>query len=255
MHPFLRDVKTFILDTLFPIQCLFCQTSDKIICGACIAGFKNAEHQLCIVCRKPSILGITHSACLTRNTAHGLLSLFDYHDEKVSQSIIYGKYKFVPDIYHVLGKTLGQWILEQKLHTYLQNFIIVPLPLAKPRQRWRGYNQAEILAQEVSTVLHLPVTNLLQRTRSTKTQKDLKKEARGINVSGAFAIAHVKNPWYFKFIVPTDKTASLSKVSATDKNIILIDDVITTGSTLTEAISVLRANGAKKILCLTLARD
>jgi len=104
----------------------------------------------------------------------------------------------------------------------------------------------------LSENLNLPCTSVLVRSKVTKTQKDLRKEQRIKNVSDAFAV-NTKLP------SPIHGEGSGERLNVKDlirgKNIILVDDVTTTGATLMEAAKVLKRNGAAKVICLTIARD
>ncbi len=269
IKPLFSDVKTFVLDTLFPISCLSCgkegvftqhhfsddnqnsiikntdcsistdnQNSTKsgagFICADCKATMKKLEHQRCIVCQKNTPFGFTHPYCLTTFGADGLISFYDYHDEKVANIIIKGKYNFLPAVYSELGKIIANQ-LKTSYPLLTTHYSLVPIPLHSSRQRWRGFNQAEVLCQSLSENLGLACINVLVRCKITKTQKDLKKEGRLKNVADAFKLK--------------------SGTDVHSKNIILVDDVTTTGATLLEAAKVLKRNGAAKVICLTVARD
>jgi len=240
IKPLWTDIKTFVLDTLFPKRCLSCETEGKFLCLDCKANLKTLEHQRCIVCQKPSPFGFTHPRCLTPHGADGLISFFNYHDEKVAQILIKGKYSFLPEVYQILGSILAEKIKKDFPHllqatSYQLTPIFVPIPLHSWRKRWRGFNQAEVLCQILSQQLSLPSTSVLVRCKSTKVQKNLKKDERIKNVSGAFKLA--------------------PKADIKEKNVILVDDVTTTGATLLEAAKILKRNGAEKVFCLTVARD
>lgn len=238
IKPLLLDIKTFTLDTLFPISCLCCEKeSPDFICSDCKMWLKKLDFQRCIVCQKPAPFGQTHPGCKTPHCADGLISFYDYHDKNVAQIIIQGKYKFIPGTYQVLGSMIAQKIKEQCPNILISNNIsfLTPVPLHLSRKRWRGFNQAEVLCRELSKELNLPTIDVLQRHKPTKTQKDLKKEARLQNISDAFRLN--------------------SKADVHDRNLILVDDVTTTGATLLEAAKVLKRNGAKSVWCLTVARD
>jgi ComF family protein len=234
MHQLIKDVTDLVLDTLFPRHCFVCGTEGSFLCDSDEQKLVITNFQECIICKKPSLLGITHPKCSNPHSPDGLISFFDYKDPRVSSLIIAGKYKFVPEIYKILG-TLAANSLNDTHKKLFQNFTVMPLPLASRRKRWRGFNQAEILAQIISKKLELSLTDALKRTRMTKVQKDLNREERVKNILGAFII----NP----------------RIDVKNKNILLIDDVVTTGVTLREATKVLKRNGAKKVWCLTLARD
>ncbi len=211
------------------------------MCLPCKAGLKPLEHQRCIVCQKPTPFGLTHPGCQTAYGADGLISFYDYHDEKVAQILIKGKYSFLPEVYEILGKMLSDKLSSDSefinLKSYILNPILVPIPLHTFRKRWRGFNQAEILCQSISAGLNCETVNALTRKKSTKTQKDLKREARLKNVSGAFAISE------------NLKSSILNHIC------LLVDDVTTTGATLQEAAKILKRAGAAKVICLTVARD
>lgn len=236
IKPLAADVKNFILDTLFPISCLSCGVEGSFVCDECKSTLTKLEHQRCIVCQKPTPFAQTHPNCQTPHGADGLISFYDYHDDKVAKIIIGGKYSFLPDTYKVLGTMIAKKLAEQYQNILISNNIcIVPIPLASSRLRWRGFNQAEILCQALSAELNLPIADVLIRHKITKTQKDLKKEDRLKNVDDAFKLA--------------------SGADVHGKSLILVDDVTTTGATLQEAAKVLKRNGASQVICLTVARD
>lgn len=236
LKPLFSDIKTFVLDTLFPISCLSCGKEGDFICADCKITLTELEHQRCIVCQKPTPFGLTHSLCQTPHGANALISFYDYHDEKMAKIIIGGKYNFLPGVYKILAGMIAEKI-QTNFTSLLQanSYFLIPIPLHPFRRRWRGFNQAEILAQELGQNLSFPCTSVLVRCKLTKTQKDLKKDQRTKNMTGAFELK---------------KDADVR-----GKNIILVDDVTTTSATLQEAAKVLKRNGAANVICLTVARD
>ena len=230
-----------MLDTLFPKRCLACEAEGEFICLDCKACLKTLEFQRCIVCQKPAPFGQTHPRCLTPFGADGLISFYDYHDEKVSQILIKGKYSFLPEVYKILGEMMAKKLQSDAnfsyLTSYIQNPTFVPIPLHSHRKRWRGFNQAEILCLSLSDHLSLPCTNVLVRCKSTAVQKDLKRNDRVKNIRDAFVLS------------------DNLKSSILNHSFILVDDVATTGATLLEAAKILKRNGANKVFCLTVARD
>lgn len=260
LKPFLSDIKTLVLDTLFPIRCLACETEGpKFICDDCAAALAPLPHQFCISCQKPSIGGLTHPKCLTPHAADALISVFDYHDEKVANILIKGKYSFLPAVYQELGKLMAEKLITDHPHLLNQkskilNLKLAPIPLHKWRQRWRGFNQSEILAQSLAQnlgafctsvpfgkLMVVSVVEPLVRCKFTRTQKNLKKTERIKNLESAFALSSSS---------PLEGEGRVR-----GNNFLLIDDVTTTGSTLLEAAKVLKRNGAEKVYCLTVARD
>jgi len=113
---------------------------------------------------------------------------------------------------------------------------LIPIPLHKSRLRWRGFNQAELIARELSLLWNIPVrTDLLIRQKSTSPQADIKnRDDRIKNATGIFAPHLVVKP-----------------LSGT---VILIDDLSTTGSTLDQAARVLKSLGVEKVIGVVFAR-
>ncbi len=235
IKPFWLDIKTFVLDTLFPISCVSCGGEGNFICAECKISLTVLERQRCIACQKQAIFGFTHPGCQTPHGADGLISFYDYHDDKVAKIIIAGKYKFISEVYNIFGKTVAQKIKNDHTHLTANSYELAYVPLHPSRERWRGFNQAEILCRSLSRELGIACASVLVRCKHTKTQKDLKKEQRLKNVSDAFKLK--------------------PGADVRGKNIILVDDVATTGSTLQEAAKILKRNGAAKVICLTAARD
>lgn len=240
IKPLFSDIKTFVLDTLFPISCLGCGEEGAFVCGDCKSTLKKLEHQRCIVCQKNAPFGQTHPHCQTPHGADGLISFYDYHDEKVSKIIIAGKYNFIPMVYEILGQMIAPQLQSNFPISQFPNFSLVPIPLHSTRQRWRGFNQAEVLCRGIGKELDLPTSNPLIRSKITKTQKDLKKDSRLKNMADAFTLS----PW-----------AINHKSEILNHQFLLVDDVTTTGATLQEAAKTLKRHGAAKVICLTIARD
>ncbi len=234
IKPLFLDIKDFILETLFPIVCVECQTEGAFLCVPCLSKLKLVRFQQCILCRKPSVAGKTHLTCLTKSAPEGLISIFDYRDQKLAKLIIDGKYNYIQSIYEFLGKLAAENIEKTGFMEIIdENFNLVPIPLAPSRHKWRGFNQAAILCQAISKQLNIPVADILVRQKTTKTQKELNRAERLVNVKDAFKVnGTVKN-----------------------RNFIVVDDVITTGATILEAARTLKLNGAAKVWCLTVARD
>ena len=112
---------------------------------------------------------------------------------------------------------------------------MVSVPLSKKRLRTRGFNQVDLMADVVSRELGIPFySDLLRRRKETKPQFGLKREERFSNIRGAFSVADPKN--------------------VEKKAVLLLDDIYTTGATVSECSKVLEAAGAKKVYILTLAR-
>ncbi len=112
--------------------------------------------------------------------------------------------------------------------------LLVPVPLHPARQRERGFNQAELLALELRRECGVPLGKVLQRTRYTTTQTQFDRSERMENLRGAFRLRRGCN--------------------VQDLRMLLVDDVLTTGSTLSECASVLKKAGALSVHAATAAR-
>ena len=112
--------------------------------------------------------------------------------------------------------------------------LIVPVPLHPRRHKQRKFNQAELLAKMVGKYYEVPVIPALARTKDTKPQFDLPREARFSNIKGAFKVADPKAVY--------------------NKRILLLDDIYTTGSTIAECSRALKIAGVRAVEVLTLSR-
>jgi ComF family protein len=155
-----------------------------------------------------------------------IICVADYEDETVNKLIKACKYRFVKDIAALLGE-----VLYTELKKQVKSGVCIPVPLSTRRKRWRGFNQATEIAKTVSVRNGLEYRDCLKKIRHTKAQAKLSEQARLLNLENCFVL----------------------KENAPDE-IILIDDVITTGATLNECARVLRVAGAKKITIATVAK-
>lgn len=227
------------LDIIFPKYCINCRKRGDFICSRCFTYLSFDVEKICAVCNLASFNGFTHPRCKKKYTIDGVFSAISY--KGVAKKMII-KFKYDPyltGIKTVLSDLFYEGLIQkEEFHKILDsaNAILVPIPLFHTRERKRGYNHAHILANELSKKLGLPVFKVLKRIRNTKTQFNLGREERRKNLKDAFAI------------VPEFK----SQIKG--KQIFLVDDVFTTGSTLLSAGNVLKRSGAQSVWGLTLAR-
>jgi ComF family protein len=113
--------------------------------------------------------------------------------------------------------------------------LAVPVPLYSAKEKQRGFNQAELIFGEFLTSQHIPMRRLLKRTRATRPMYELSEQERTENLKNAFAVTEAK--------------------ALEGKNILLVDDILTTGATMAECARVLKAAGAKSVRGLVLASD
>jgi ComF family protein len=115
--------------------------------------------------------------------------------------------------------------------------LVVPVPVHAERERQRGYDQAALIAAVAARELGLPVARVLLRGRATVAQYELDRDQRAANVAGAFRIRDAAHP------------------ALRGRWILLVDDVVTTGSTLAACATALEAAGAQAVSAITVARE
>lgn len=217
-----------ILDIVFPARCLACGKSGSDLCFNCLSESPSAE----------------------RESLDWVFPLFDYRHLPVKNAVHLLKYKSKRGVAKIFAEALYGKILEELAELQaMENFndaILIPIPLSRKRRRERGFNQAELICQElvrlnkstdISHGVYLQLEeNILWKPRDTEHQARITDRSKRLkNIIGSFTI----NP------------KEMKKVKG--RNIILIDDVTTTGATLSEAKKVLKQAGAKKIIAFAVA--
>lgn len=209
-----------ILDIVFPVYCISCGTPGSDLCEKCLSLCPSAE----------------------RESQDWIFPLFDYRHPPIKKAVWLIKYNGKKRLINTFGELLyGRIVEELSELRIMENFnepILIPIPLSKKRYRERGFNQSEILCQkliEIDQNKYLKLEkNILIKIKETEHQARIgDRRHRLKNLSGSFA---VKNGEVIK-----------------RKNIILIDDVTTTGATLNEAKKILKSFGARKVIAFTIA--
>lgn len=226
----------FLKDILFPKICLGCGFLGGYLCLQCCHKLKLIEKDYCLYCQRASLFGSTHPACSKKLSVDGIFSLF-YYDELMKKIIKNIKYKLVTSAFDDLFAAIFLQGID-KLRFYKKltgDFLIQPIPLHPTRFNKRGFNQAQVIGEFLGKFLKLSVVNFLERKKPTSFLAQIKsKKERYFQIRGAFIVK--------------DKTLVLGK------KIILVDDVITTGSTVKEAAKTLKRAGAQKVCVFSLAR-
>jgi len=225
----LADLARRAVEGLLAQDCLLCgQTSgSEILCHACRDDLPRLPPECCPRCALPTPAGETCGRCLSRPPDYDrTLALFNYGfpADKLIQA-----FKYAHRL--ALAPYFGRLLAEHARNVRAD--LIVPLPLHPRRLRERGFNQALELARPVAEALHRPVdTKICRRVRHTPTQAALPWRERERNIRGAFHC-----------------TGDLS-----GKQILLIDDVMTTGASLNECARTLKLHGATDVTLLVVAR-
>ncbi len=177
------------------------------------------------------------SATVIADTGNETVTLLPYRDPLVSALIIEAKYHESTQAFDLLGRVLAEYVqafVEDEDEFSKQEFVLVPVPLSLSRLKERGYNQTERICR--SALAHLgnpgaPCTHVLSRARDTASQTHLAKEKRLTNMEHAFHAEHI----------------------VANHTYILVDDVVTTGATLNDAMRALKAAGASRVISIALA--
>jgi ComF family protein len=221
-----RVLKGFI-DFALPPLCLCCETV-----------LEDGLHYICTNCRGKLRPFDEAHPWREENIHNGIindsLSLYWFEEGTEIQTILHSlKYEKMKSIGILFGKEIGERV---KNESDIEFDYIIPVPLHKSRQRERTYNQSGYICRGINEILGIEVIeDCLRRTRFTESQTRLDKQQRKKNISGAFEIKK--------------KYKDLLK----GKNIILSDDVITTGATILECARILKSVGCGKLIICSIA--
>jgi len=214
------------LELVYPCECVICGKEKVFLCEVCRQSLRLVD-QKCGECGEESEGGWTHKECRKKLSLDGLSVIWDYEDEKVRKIIKEIKFEFNRELLRELVrgcdfKIEGKWDF------------LVPVPLFWQRKNWRGFNQAEILAEEVGEKLDLEVKDVLRRSKKTEQQAKIKGKINRIkNVKGVFEIKE--------------------GMDLKGKKVLLVDDVFTSGATMKEVGKKLKKAGVKKVWGVCLA--
>jgi len=233
-----------LVDLIYPKVCVVCKNRlgdktavEQLLCASCWGKIKMNLPPFCYRCgrhlEKPAWHKNICAACLKRPPAFDRAFAPCVYEGVVKELVHAFKYSGKDYLGTLLSRPMIEFIKEYRFPLeYLD--LIVPMPLHKARLREREFNQAEILSNRIAEEFHKRViTDALVRRRNTKTQTDLKDAERFLNVKDSFAIARAE--------------------AIAGKNILLVDDVLTTAATASEAAGTLKAAGAKIVFVLTIA--
>jgi len=235
----LRD---FLLDIIFPIECLGCEKEKNWLCEDCFKKLEYNHNQYCLNCKTANNFGEICNNCKNNFDIEGILIAGNYQDKLLSKLIKTFKYHFIKNLSQPLGKFLSQFLFLQitkensfkkpNIFSDFKNVLIIPVPLHKKRRSWRGFNQSEELAKIIAEKFDVKTSTNLKRIKYKKPQMRLKKSQRKKNIKNCYI-------W--------------EGDDLNEKNILLIDDVTTTGSTLNECAKILKENGANEVWGLVVA--
>lgn len=211
-----------LLDLIFPEACLGCKIQGEILCDRCIGMARRAE----------------------RETPSHIYACYDYRDPLIKRIVWSLKYYKRQNLGDKLGISIYDSLLEDisdiRIFAGSSSIYVIPVPLSKSRQKSRGYNQAERIAKSFCSYGNKEGDAFLLRNDIVIKIKDTLPQARITNrnerlrnIKGAFRVEKPN--------------------TVRGKTIILIDDVATTGGTLSELMKILKKSGAKKVVGFTVA--
>lgn len=227
----LNNIKKYVLDIFFPNRCPFC---GKVIkwnencCEKCFTEIPYITTEYCKKCGKENCIcsevQISYDGCASVTYYSGIIKdgIVKFKTDKALNLVDV----FESDLYNNLNRI-----------TDISNIDFVTfVPMNKSAKHSRGYNQAEVIAGKISKIICKPViSDILIKSKNDIIQHELNRNERRMMVKGLFDFNR-------KFIK-----------AVKGKNILLCDDIITTGSTLNECASVLKQNGAESVYCITIA--
>ena len=222
------------LRVLYPQTCCFCgEISNTPLCKTCESKIVYINEPRCKKCGKPIRYEEKEYCedCKKRNFFYEQGRSVWLHKGPVAWSV----YQFKYHNRRVFAEFYGEemWRLYEKWIRAKEIDVIIPVPLHRRRKRNRGYNQAEVVAKVLSRSSGIPIENhAIKRIRYTERQKNLDHKERRKNLSGAFRVSA-----YWK----------------KQKNVLLIDDIYTTGNTIDEIAKELKKNGVENVYFLTIS--
>ena len=230
-----HSVKTTLAQVerwLLPAACLLCnepvavRENDALVCDLCRLRWRPVPHPVCERCGEPSFRGLECRLCTAWPSGLSRARSAVWLEDSARDAVHQLKYEGWSRVAESMADAM------RGLEPLTGQVCLVPVPLGAGRQRRRGYNQSERIASALHAKTRLDLrTDLLLRVRETQTQTALTPESRQANVIGAF-----------------------SARAADGLNLVLVDDVFTTGATLAAAAAALMTSGASRVEAVTFAR-
>ncbi len=215
----IKKIFNYFLTLIFPIECLGCLKEDTYLCNECL-----------------DTIAINTNFKFKHNLKYinKIYSATKYDNKLIQTAIHYFKFRYIKELVIPLSKILIKYLEQEKIE--INEYILIPIPLHKKRYLERGFNQSELIANQLAKYFNISIlSNVLIRSRNTPHQVGLNKKKRLSNLNKAF---HILKPEDIE-----------------NKKIILIDDVVTTGSTLEEAAKTLKEAKVSRIIAITIAFD
>ena len=230
MKAILSRVAGSALNLLLPLSCAVCHREGRFLCPDCECALPRLEPPYCTVCADPGASPQCDWCTSTRPAIAGIRAPYMF-DGVVREMVHSLKYRNLKAAAPELGGLLSAFLAS----SHIPADVLIPVPLHRRSERERGYNQSELLARELSKRTGVPLqTRALRRVRNTPPQVSMAShQERRRNMEGAFVCAG----------------------DMSGQRALLVDDVVTTGSTMFACSEALRATGANSVRGLALARQ
>ena len=235
--------RDFLINAFFPKRCALC---GKVInphchlCNECENGSFFIRDEICTFCGVEK----QHCICKKHKNSYSAVCAPFYYEGGAKRAVLRLKYGNGGRYAKNLAGYMADCVKKNYSDKTIDEICFIPMTLRQLKER--SFNQSELLADELSTLLGVPVRRYLFKEFETKQQHTLKESLRRGNVLGAYNVTN-------EFESPSFKERSVEKMSPEGKTILLCDDIKTTGSTLNECAKMLLLSGAKEVVCITAA--
>ncbi|KKP37037.1 hypothetical protein A2483_04140 [Candidatus Peregrinibacteria bacterium RIFOXYC2_FULL_33_13] len=220
----------YFLNFIFPERCIFCRKLGGYICSECDKNFIEVKPQICYFCEEVSVFGKICPRCKNFFSFDNLFICYRYKFF-LKKLLLNFKYNFRS----ILAKKCALLIYKRIKEINFKNCLICYVPSDKKRFRWRGFCHTQLIARYLSDYLDLECKDILEKKVNSDFQSRLDRGARMSNIKGKFSVRFNCN--------------------IVNKNIILIDDVVSTGSTLNECAKALRNAGARRVFAVVMGSN
>lgn len=225
----LQKIFHIFLEAFFPVTCVVCDTGSEWLCADCLNAVILKPRIICHQCHKE--VDSLYAECCEGDLGNVFIGM-DYDQLHVEKIITAFKYESIQELSKPLT-LLVQKSLAQSQFRFREEFAVIPVPLHRKRLVERGFNQSAVLAHAIFQHSgSLVLSDIVKRVRNTKKQAHLSREQRLENLKKAFKIDDN---------VP--------------ENVLLVDDVYTTGSTLEVLAKTLKLSGSKQVHAVVVASN
>ncbi len=233
-----------ILDFVFPQNCISCDgkitAADRCLCAPCREDIGFIRQPYCFQCGVPADLSYDYpheeflcGDCRQNSFRFDRARSLGFFDTVLRTMIHAFKYRKQMGVLSEINFLLEKYFSEHP--DFCQGFTVSPVPLHFNRMKERGFDQAFLIARQAARILKLPLEGgLLKRVKATRPQVNITRKERARNVKGAFEVSRPE--------------------LVAGKNILLVDDVFTTGATVNEATKVLKKEGVGEVHVFTVGR-